>query len=178
MADSALANTNTGCLANKFFGTYTSVEQYENIDVRGDGIVFEDRTFIYQLTFYRDGIVEQYWTGSPDYVLSLGTNTPWIGSWTCRSDGKLLVSTLRGNYSPVPGAPPVQSDIAIVGHRRNTFLFSVVDRNTLDRIQYRTRDYNNSEDPTDPNAGTLCPLDTTVIEYKRFKASNADLLAP
>lgn len=178
MAASALANTSTGCLAKTFFGTYTSVEQYENVDVRGDGAVFEDRTFIYQLTFYRDGIVEQNWTGSPDYILSLGTNTPWIGSWTCRSDGKLLVTTLRGIYAPAPGVQGVPADLAIVGHRRNTILFSVIDRNTLDRIQYRTRDYNNSENPTDPTAGTLFALDTSVVEYKRLKASIADLQAP
>lgn len=178
MANSGFANTNSGCLAKTFFGTYTLVEYFQNLDVKGDGTLFEDRTWVYQLSFYRDGIVEQNWTASFDYPLSLGMNPNWIGSWTCRSDGKLVVTTLRGDFAPAPGVQGVPADLALVGHIRNTFLFSVVNQNIVRSIQNRTRYYNMSEDPTDPNAGTLFPLNTNVYEYKRFKASGADLVAP
>src|SRR5258706_787223 len=77
----------TGCNKIKFFGSYTSPQL--NDDVFGDGSAIH--SFAFQLTLQSDGTANQYWTGLPDYIMNLGTGSAQIGSWTCRSDGKLVV---------------------------------------------------------------------------------------
>ena len=169
------AFANSGCKNGKFVGTYTLA--IPNVDVLGDGSVIH--SFANQLTLHSDGNVNQYFTGLPDYMLNTGSGTPQIGSWTCRNDGMLVVTYLSATYVPsVPSGSAPTPDITLLRHVRVTGLFSVEDKNTLKRVQARARIYNPSQDPTDPNGGTLGALSTTPITYNRLIASDADLLAP
>jgi len=119
-------------------------------------------------------------------MLSFGLSTPSVGSWTCRRDGRLVVTVIFAIYEPttdainhpstVPAPPPV--DLFLLEHIRATYLFSVTDTNTLTRIQARNRRYNATQDPSDPTGGVLGTLNTAAVVYTRLVASDADLLAP
>jgi len=172
-----------GCKTGKFIGSYTTLVTFP--DVWGDGTLVLNQT-IRQLTLHSDGTANQEDTAAPDIMLSGGTFSSQIGSWTCRSDGQLVVTLIWANYNPTndavnhavvtPIPPPV--DILLSGHTRATYLFSVTDANTLTRIQARNRNYDQTQDPTDPTGGVLGPLTANVRVYKRLVASDADLLAP
>jgi hypothetical protein len=170
-----------GCKTGMFIGSYTHLDTFP--DIWGDGSNVENQT-IRQLTLHSDGTATEDSTGAPDLMLSAGTISSRVGSWTCRNDGQLVVTLIWAVYLPTGDAglhsitptPPV--DILLVQHSRTTYLFSVTDANTLTRTQARTRRYTATEDPTDPTGGTLQPLFTGVVVYKRLVASDADLLAP
>jgi len=167
----------TGCNKIKFWGSYTRPTL--NVDVFGDGTAYH--SFLFQLTLNSDGTATQTWTGATDYLMNAGTGTPWIGSWTCRQDGKLVVTMITASFFPVgpnPNPPIINADLELSGHTRLTYLFSVDDENTLTRLQARSRNYGPNADPTDPNGGTLRPLTVTTATYKRLVATDADLLAP
>ena len=178
MATPALADV--GCKNGKFVGSY--VRSATNPDIWGDGSGVS-HTNVIQLTLNSDGTAYEQQTGFPDIMLSSGTGTPSIGSWQCRADGKLVVTVILSVYAPtndaaMHGILNVPTDLLLFIHSRSTYLFSVTDENTLTRIQARSRRYAPAEDPTDPNGGTLRPLNTTAVGYKRLVASDADLLAP
>ena len=172
-----------GCKSGTFVGSYTTLFTF--IDVWGDGsnVVHQ---LINQLNLHSDGTVTDDNAGGPDLMLSFGLSTTGVGSWTCRSDGKLVVTFIIAVYGPttdaknhpstVPNPPPV--DLALAFHIRRTLLFSVTDANTLTQTQARDRKYDPTQDPTDPTGGVLRPLDTNEVVYKRLVASDADLLAP
>jgi hypothetical protein len=172
-----------GCRSGMFIGSYTTLITFS--DLWGDGTNVLNQT-IRQLTLHSDGTASQEDTAAPDIMLSGGTFSSQIGTWTCRSDGKLVVTLMWGNFTPTndihlgatvtPIPPPV--DIILFGHTRATYLFSVTDANTLTRIQARNRNYDPTQDPTDPAGGVLGRLRTNLIVYKRLVASDADLLAP
>jgi hypothetical protein len=169
------------CKPDNVAGSYTRADP--NTDVFANGTLVA-HTFLYQLNLHSDGTADQYWTGFPDYIMELGTASPWIGSWKCRNDGKLVVTVIRALYNPIPPSPacvfpcvPVP-DIELSGHVRSTYLFSVENSNTLKRVQSRARVYFVTDDPSDPTAGTLFPKSFTEDVYKRLKASDADLLLP
>jgi len=166
------------CKKGGFFGSYTRSDP--NFDVFGDGTTFH--SLVFQLTLHTDGTANEFWTGLPDYTITLGTGSPWIGSWTCRSDGKLVVTMINGSYTPVTGTDPNTGnptpDIALFRTSRTTYLFTIDDANTLTRTESRARRYTPAQDPTDPSGGTLAALNTTSFVYKRLTASDADLLAP
>jgi hypothetical protein len=169
------AFADSGCKNGKFVGSYTSPTLAQ--DVFGDGSAVH--SYAFQLTLNADGTASQYWTGFLDFQNTAGTGSPWIGSWKCRNDGKLVVTMLRATYLPSSNPnviPP--PDIELTAHVRNTYMYSVVDENTLTRIQARARVYTPAQDPTDAAGGTLGNLSTAVVEYKRLVASDADLLAP
>lgn len=172
-----LAGPATGCNKIKFFGSYTRPSL--NVNVLGDGTVIH--SYVFQLNLHSDGIATQNWTGFPDYIINGGTGTPWTGSWTCRADGKLVVTLITGSYFPVaantyPNAP--LDDIELVSHSRTTYLFSVDDANTLTRIQARARTYGPNDDPTNAAGGQLGTLNTDNYTYTRLVATDADLVAP
>jgi hypothetical protein len=160
------------CAKGDFVGTYTFADL--NRDVFGDGSVFH--SYASQLTLHSDGTVELFFTGFPDYVMTIGTGVPNIGSWTCRADDKLVVNVIQAVYAPeiVNGV----NDVVLQYNSRDTYLFTITDANTLTRIQFRSRRYTPTQDLTDPNAGTLRPLNTNIRVYKRLIASDADLLVP
>jgi hypothetical protein len=164
------------CKKGNFVGTYTRADL--DHDVIGDGTVHH--SYIYQLQLHSDGSASQMWTGLSDYTISIGTGTHQIGSWTCRSDGKLVVNLLSGVYlgSTVDIGDGPKNDILLWRTIRDVYLFTITDSNTLTRTQSRRRNYTPSEDPTDPAAGSLGPLSTDTFVYTRLMASDADLLVP
>jgi len=174
-----------GCKNIKFYGSYTLTDTADLTDLWGDGTNVS-HTVIFQLNLHSDGTADQYWTGFPDIMLSGGSGSSWIGSWKCREDGMLVVTTIHANYVPttdaknhpttVPNPPPV--DLILSSHARSTWLFAVTDANTLTRIQARGRIYGVTEDPSDPNGGTLRNPSNNQVIYKRLAASDADLLLP
>jgi len=183
IAAPANAAGNSGCKTGKFVGSYTFSRTFS--DIWGDGTNIA-HVLVLQLNLHSDGTVTEDFTGFPDVMLSFGTGTPFVGSWTCRNDGKLVVTSISTIYVPtidainhpstVPNPPPV--DLFLLLSSRSTFLFAVTDDNTLTRVQMRVRSYLANEDPADPNGGTLGPLITTPVVYHRLIASDADLLAP
>ena len=173
LAAPALAS---GCRNGHFVGSYTSSPNAPN-DLFGDGTVIH--TFVYQLTLNSDGTANQYWTGLPDYFITLGTGSPWIGSWKCRNDGKLVVTLLTAGYVPVePSANNPTNDVELNFHARTTYLFTVDDDNTVTRIQSRSRVYAPDQDPSIETGGTLNPISNATVQFKRLVASDADLTAP
>lgn len=174
------AFSQSGCKNGKFAGSYVTTVTFP--DVWGDGSNIK-HTFVLQLNLHSDGTVFENYTGLPDLMLSSGTGTPSVGSWQCRQDGKLIVTLINTGYVPTNdaashGIPNVPVDLLLLFHSRTTYLFAVNDENTLTRIQARSRTYAAAEDPTDPNGGTLRPLNISAVDYKRLVASDADLLAP
>ena len=175
-ASSARANF-TGCKIHNFIGTFNRV--VPNADVWGDGTAIH--TYIYSLQLHIDGTATQMWSGTPDFLVNGGTTTDFRGSWLCRSDGKLVVTTLVGQYVPVTSSQnpnAVTPDVQLDGYLRNTMLFSVDSDNALTRVQLRNRVYGANEDPTNPTGGHLGNLFTNTVTYNRFVASDADLLLP
>jgi hypothetical protein len=176
-------NGSSGCKNSKFIGSYTHVDAFP--DVWGDGS-FVNHQLISQLNLHSDGTVTNEFAGGPDLMLSFGLSTPSVGSWSCRNDGKLVVTVIFAIYAPttdainhpstVPAPPPV--DLFLFEHIRATYLFSVTDANTLTRVQARNRRYNATQDPSDPAGGVLGLLNTDAVVYTRLLASDADLLAP
>ena len=160
------------CTKGNFVGSYTSVQL--NRDVFGDGSVLH--TYVLQLTLHSDGTAHLFFTGFPDYVMTAGTGTPNIGSWTCRADDQLVVNVIHPFYLPtvVDGV----NDVSLSRNFKDTTLFTITDDNTLTQTQSRRRRYTPTQDPTDPTAGTLLPLNTTAVVFKRLIASDADLLVP
>lgn len=179
----AYAQGAAGCKSGFFVGSYTQVTDFP--DVWGDGTNVNHQLML-QLNLHSDGTVTEENDGGPELMLSFGLSTTAVGSWTCRNDGKLVVTVLLAVYGPttdainhpstVPAPPPV--DLFLFQHIRRTYLFSVTDATTLTRIQSRDRVYAPNQDPTDPTGGVLQPLDTNLVVYKRVVASDADLLAP
>jgi hypothetical protein len=91
----------------------------------------------------------------------------------------LVVTLLRSFYNPVgPTVNTASADIELGGYNRFTYLFSVEDKDTLKRLARRIRSYTANEDPTNPIGGSLGPVNTDELIFKRLKASDADLLAP
>lgn len=168
---------NAGCKNGKFVGSYTSPQTLNDIWGDSTGV---NHTVLFQLNLQSDGTVFQYDTGFPDIMLNSGTGTPYVGSWTCRNDGKLVVTLINAGFTPTQDVHgnPAPVDLLLLFHRRITYLFTVTDEDTLTRIRARVRRYGVTEDPSDPAAGTLTPLNTTVVVYKRLVASDSDLLAP
>jgi len=184
MVTPAFSDVIGGCKTGLFVGTYTILGTIP--DIWGDGTNVLNQT-ISQLTLHGDRTVSLEDTSARVLMLSLGTFSQLTGSWTCRGDGKLIVTLIWANYFPttdainhpstVPNPPPV--DLVVGNHVRQTLLFSVTTLNTLTLNQFRSRVYDQTQDPTDPTGGTLRVLHTNVgAVYKRLVASDADLLAP
>lgn len=171
------ASADPGCKTGKFVGSYTHPQTSNDIWEDSTGV---NHTYLSQLNLQSDGTVFQYNTGFPDIMLNSGTGTPNIGSWTCRDDGKLVVTFIGAAYAPTTDVHgnPATVDLLLQNHTRVTLLFTVTDGDTLTRTEARARTYSVTQDPSNPSGGTLRPLNTSVVVYKRVVASDADLLAP
>ena len=171
------AFADAGCKNGKFVGSYTRPQTLNDIWGDSTGV---NHTVLFQLNLQSDGTAFQYWTAFPELMLNGGTGTPYVGSWKCRDDGKLVVTLINAGYTSTTDTHgnPSLVDLLLLFHQRVTYLFTVTDGDTLTRTQARARRYSVTEDPSDSTAGTLRPLDTTVVVYKRLVASDADLLAP
>ena len=181
----ALAGPATGCNKIKFVGSYTSPSTISDIfgSVNNPSPNPISHSYLLQLNLNSDGTATRFWTGNSDYLINTGTGSPQIGSWTCRADGKLIVTLIQALYQPVgvggANGNVTTPDVELWQHYRTTYLFSVDDVNTLTRIQSRNRTYDPTQDPTDPNGGTLSPkINTDQSVYTRLVASDADLNAP
>jgi hypothetical protein len=123
----------------------------------------------------------QNWTGFLDYAINTGAGSLYFGSWTCRADGKLVVTLISAGYVPVASGsnPEVTSqDISLAFHSRTTYLYSVDDTNTLTRIAARTRSYTPDQDPSDPAGVSLGTISNATVVFKRLVATDDDLLVP
>ena len=171
------AFADAGCKTGKFVGSYTRPQTLNDVWADSTGV---NHTVLFQLNLQNDGTAFQYWTGLPDLMLNGGTGSPSVGSWQCRDDGKLVVTFINAAYTPTTDTHgnPSPVDLLLLQHSRTTLLFTVTDGDTLTRTQTRSRTYSVTEDPSDPTAGTLRPLNTSAVVYKRLVASDADLLAP
>src|SRR5215469_5567829 len=138
MVTPAFSDVLGGCKTGLFIGSFTNNTLANFTDLWGDGTNVVNWT-IFQLTLHIDGTVTQEFTGAPDIMLSFGTETQRVGSWKCRSDGKLVVTLIWADFAPttdaishpstVPNPPPV--DLLLSQHIRATYLFSVTDASTL-----------------------------------------------
>lgn len=175
----AIAGPKVGCNAFKFTGSFTRPRLNE--DVLGDGNL---HSYVNQLNINADGSLIVVWTAAPDYMINAGTGTPFVGSWTCRPDGKLLINFIYATFLPVTPAEDstgqlTAQDLRLANHFRVTQLWTVDSDNQMTVIQSRTRIYQASDDPTDPNGGRIRdPLNTTTAIYTRLIPSDADLTAP
>ena len=88
----------TGCNRIKFQGTYTRASV--NQDILGDETVFN--SYVFQLEIRGDGTASLHSSAYYDFMVNTGSNSPGIGTWTCRADGKLVVSVLAGLLYPMP----------------------------------------------------------------------------
>jgi hypothetical protein len=158
------------CKMKDVAGSYTRPSQ---ADV-GNG----PEDYLYQLNLNADGTAYQYWTGYPEMMNTLGTGSPQVGSWTCK-DGQVLLNYITGNFTPVETTDPFtgdpEVDITLLNHSRVTARFDVTGADTLTRNAVVVRTYSPTEDPTDPNAGTLGTVNTTAVTYTRLVPSDADL---
>jgi hypothetical protein len=177
-----LAGPATGCNKIKFVGSYTSPSTIPDIFGPGSNPPPISHNYLYQLNLNSDGTATQSWTGYADYMINTGTQSQQIGSWTCRADGKLIVTLIQALFAPVPAGAAngnlATPDVELWRHYRTTYLFSVDDVNTLTKIQSRSRTYTSAEDPTDAAGGTLQNPNNSTATYQRLMSSDADLLAP
>jgi hypothetical protein len=166
----------TGCNKIKFTGSYVRTATVFPLQ---DGSV--QHSTLFQLNLNADGTAVQNWTGFLDYAINTGAGSLYFGSWTCRADGKLIVTLISAGYAPVPAGsnPEVTSqDISLALHSRNTYLYSVDDTNTLTRLAARTRSYAPDQDATDPAGGSLGSINNSTVVFKRLVATDDDLLVP
>lgn len=164
-----------GCKAQDVVGSYVSSTTYLQELYNG---TFRDVTYVFQLNLNAGGTVSLDWTGFNDYMISAGTGTPYQGSWTCRDDGNLLVSTIGATFFPTDlniFDGTTVSDIELGGHNRHNRLFSVEDQDTITMRQSVRRFYFPDEDPTDPLGGTLRLEAFPDIEYTRLIPSDEGL---
>ena len=170
---SLTAYSQVGCRSGKFLGSY--VDTYP-IDIWGDGTVIHQ--YSENLQLHSDGTARTDFDGGPDYMLTYGLDTTSIGSWTCRPDGKLVLTFLSTEYAPTNDRVS-STDLNQVKHFRRTALVTIIDDNTLTVTNIRTRTYAAAQDPTNPNGGTLGPLRSpSDYTFHRIVANDADLLVP
>jgi len=156
-----------GCNKWKPVGTFTRADRAGT------------HNFVYQLQLHNDGTAWWIETASYDYMINYGTNSPNVGSWTCRADGMVVVSVLKGLLYPIASGTADDlpyADVSLDQHIKTTYLFSVDDPNTITQFQAHGRTYGPDDDPTDAAGGVLGNLSTRRRVYTRFVASDVDLL--
>ena len=176
----------SNCKSEKFVGTFIRVDT-TSTDSIGEN---QPQTSIWQLNLHDDGTADERDAVWLDFPLNTGTDAQYIGNWKCRSDGYLVVTLITAIYNPISAAfivtnqvplgsiPTPAPDITLGGYYKTTYLFSVQNADTLNAVKRRTKFYSSNQDPSNPALGVLGSLITTVVVYKRFEASDADLVAP
>ena len=167
----------TGCRKYNFIGTFNRVTP--DLDLFGDGTAVH--TWIVQVQIHLDGTVRYFGSGAPEFMMNFGTGSDYIGSWTCRPDGKLILTGIEATYAPVnstmnPNA--VVPDLVLTGYARTTYLLSVDSDDQLTKLQARSRYYGANDDPTNPTGGTLSDFFNSHYTLTRLRASDADLNLP
>lgn len=161
----------TACKIDAVAGSYVRVSQSQSVGF--DGTII-DRTYLFQLKLSSDGIAVQNFTGADDMFDIYGGESDGVGSWECRKDGKLLVTMFSGSYRPVvDGLDPFTGESVQASelrfHYLVSYLLSVTSADTLKTVETGVKEFNMSEVPTDPNAGSLVTLHTLEREYNRVK---------
>ncbi len=140
-----------------------------------------DVTYVYQATLNAGGTATFDWTARGDFMVTEGTIAMYHGSWECRKDGTLVMTTIGAYYEPADYNPyqdrPV-TDIKLGGHNRHNRLFSVEDDDTIVLRQSVRRFYSPNQDPTDPLDGFLRPLTYPDIVLTRLSPSTEGLDLP
>ena len=129
-----------------------------------------DRTYITQINLNEGGTALGYSTSFPDFLIASGTASPIMGSWACQKDGKLLLTYIYAGYDSTG-----TGDVALAFYVRGTSLYEVVDQDMIVRVQGVVRVYDPTEDPADPDGGSLGSPSYTEIPYLRLSPSDADL---
>lgn len=158
------------CKVATVAGSYVRVKQANYSGV--------DRTFLLQLNLSSDGIALQNFTGGLDLIDYYGGESNDIGSWECREDGKLLVTMYRAEYPAISTDPFTAGPIQAAELRRHflvSYLFIVTSADTLTTVEIGLKEFDMSEDPTDPAAGILRNPDLNEYEYNRVKPTDAYL---
>ena len=169
-------NNGTFCKAQDIVGSYVAVIQRTHTGAGGELI---DRTQIFQLNLSAGGTAHMFYTGLIDFPFTYGTRSPYIGSWSCRADGKLVMTTITARYFPTSFDPfsgqPV-TDVEIHSHWRHNRVFTVEDKDTITLRQSILRQYSMSEDPSDAGGGSV-PFGelTSDLEFNRVVPSDAGL---
>jgi hypothetical protein len=163
----AFAKDKFSCDVDDTSGSFTRIDP---TNTGPDGSL---RTYVRQLNLNSGGAAYQFITGVPDFLLATGTRSPYVGSWECREDGKLLATFLQSVY--VPTTDLGIDDVELVGHQVITYLMTVENDDLLKLIQSRARTYFMGEDPTDPLGGHLGSEFFSDIPYVRLKPTDADL---
>jgi len=167
------AYSQVGCRSGKFLGSYVFAS---SVDVWGDGTVIHQ--YNENLQLHADGTARTDFNLWPDYMMTYGLDTPSIGSWTCRTDGKLVLTLISSEYLPTTDRVST-TDLSQAQHFRRTALITVVDDNTLTVTNLRTRHYSAAENPADSNGGTLGTLHSySDYIFHRIVATDSDLLVP
>ena len=108
------------CKDQKVVGSYTRVTDGTFTDSYGNVI---DRTYLRQLNLNAGGTALQQQSTPLDGLINIGAHSPWMGSWACRKDGKLLVNVQNALYQPIPADtiyPGSHEDLYLVNHTRVT----------------------------------------------------------
>jgi hypothetical protein len=124
-----------------------------------------------ELTLAVDGTAYFYQSSSFDFALTQGVYIPAIGSWTCLSDGSVLVTTIASNYAPNG------SDLNLLNNLRQTIKLSVIDSNTLQQTARSLREIPLADDPLG-NTGTVassCSGNCGSSPFKRVRPIASDL---
>lgn len=171
-APAVLAKDDGKCKEKDVAGSYLISFPAQVQDPHAPPGNYLDRIYLTQINLNEDGNAMGYSTALPDLHISEGTNSPYIGSWACRKDGKLILSYFTGLYYPTG-----TGDIQLVATIRRSSLYEVVDKDTIMRVQAISRIYNTNEDPADPNGGylDLANEDFGEFTYERLVPSDADL---
>jgi len=139
---------------------------------------FRSVTYVYQLNINAGGTATMNWTGGTDFMVTEGKIAMYHGSWKCRKDGKLLVSTIGAVYQSTdynPYQDALVTDIELEGHNRHNRLFSIEDPNTVVLRQTVRRFYPAEEDPMDPLGGYPFPEFFPDIVFSRLSPSDEGL---
>jgi hypothetical protein len=152
----------TSCKNNKSWtGSYSR-------PVEIDGV-----KYAFQVQFSADGLVTAFGSYYEERTLSTGTSTPGFGKWKCRDDGRISATIIFGNYgypeSPIP-------ELTLFFHARTTTLIAITDANTLTQLSTVWRTYERGEDPTDPNGGTLQPINVESSVFTKMTVSDDVIL--
>ena len=128
--------------------------------------------FAVQFQFHKDGSLTVFSTAFYERFVTEGTLSQGFGSWKCRRDGKVVASVIHGAFQPIFG------DVELLAHLRVTYLFELVDRNTIRRLVVGQRVYPRTEDPTDPDGGFLDFVAPVPADYHRVTVSEGDIELP
>lgn len=164
-----------GCKEADVVGSYVNVSPQEQ-EV-SDGSI-RNVTYLFQLSLNAGGTVSQNFTGKGDFMVTGGTDATAYGSWTCRADGTLLLSTIYAIYHATtynPFSDQTVSDIELNSHIRHNRVFSVDDPNTITMRQSMYWYYQPNEDPTDLSGGWQSDEAFPDIEYTRLVPSDFGL---